>query len=187
MKNITKYLQRIKKRVVLLLKKKNIPVISATVLLLVILILIPLIASKKINLFSSASTINSVLPANGTLTGNAAVVADSHVSGGQYVQLGSIPTSTSSAASSCTSYIANTPGGLNPWGGCWPGPNNTGYENAPGYPGSLTDCSNLVIQSNSTVKYCNFPHGINDASFADGTSAHNVIFTGDRFASNAVN
>jgi hypothetical protein len=32
----------------------------------------------------------------------------------------------SSAQASCSGVAANTPGGPDPWGGCWPGPGNTG-------------------------------------------------------------
>lgn len=38
----------------------------------------------------------------------------------------STTTSTSGTAGTCVG-AANTPGGPDPWGGCWPGPQNTGY------------------------------------------------------------
>jgi hypothetical protein len=57
---------------------------------------------------------------------------------------------------------------------------NTGYENAPGYPGRLTDCGSAV-QSNSTYKYCDFAGGL-----AIGNGLADVTFIGCRFASNAV-
>jgi hypothetical protein len=34
-----------------------------------------------------------------------------------------------------------------PPGSWFPGAANTGYQHAPGYPGHLTDCSNLAVQS----------------------------------------
>ena len=58
---------------------------------------------------------------------------------------------------------------------------NTGYENAPGYPGHLTDCSSLPIQSNTTYKFCDFPNGLRVGS--SGTTPVNVTFYGCRFAS----
>jgi hypothetical protein len=58
---------------------------------------------------------------------------------------------------------------------------NTGYQNAPGYPGHLTDCGNVTVQSNSTYKYCDFAGGL-----AIGNGVVDVTFIGCRFASNAV-
>ena len=63
----------------------------------------------------------------------------------------------------------------------FPGAANTGYEHAPGYPGRLTDCSNLAVQSGSTYKYCDFTDGL-----AIGNGVSGVTFIGCRFASNAV-
>ena len=56
-----------------------------------------------------------------------------------------IPTPTSAPASIPRGGVANQA--------------NTGYENAPGYPGHLTDCSSIPIQSNTTYKFCDFPDG----------------------------
>jgi len=66
-------------------------------------------------------------------------------------------------------------------GSGFPGPANTGYQHAPGYPGHLTDCSNLAVQSNSTYKYCDFTDGLDI-----GNGVVDVTFIGCRFASNAV-
>jgi hypothetical protein len=66
----------------------------------------------------------------------------------------------------------------------FPDATNTGYENAPGYPGHLTECANIVIRSNSTYKYCDFPDGLYIG--AAGTHPTNIQFIGCRFASNAV-
>lgn len=66
---------------------------------------------------------------------------------------------------------------------------NTGYQNAPGYPGSLTNGTSLSLADNTTYSFYDFSEtgtAINDASFASGTSATGVTFIGCRFASNAV-
>lgn len=60
-----------------------------------------------------------------------------------------------------------------------PGLSNTGYQNAPGYPGSpslLTDGSALTLTSNTTYNNYNFPHG------PPTISVNNVTFVGCRFA-----
>jgi hypothetical protein len=61
------------------------------------------------------------------------------------------------------------------------GASNTGYQHAPGYPGHLTDCSNLAVQSHGTYKYCDFNGGL---EIPNGVV--DVTFIGCRFASNAV-
>jgi chitodextrinase len=66
----------------------------------------------------------------------------------------------------------------------FPGATNTGYENAPGYPGSLKDCDRIVIRSDSTYQYCNFSDGLSVGSANKHLT--NVRFVGCRFASNAV-
>ena len=65
----------------------------------------------------------------------------------------------------------------------WPDATNTGYVNAPGYPGSLATFSGS-IQSNTTYSFQNFTSGAGIGS----SSVHptNVTFIGCRFASNAV-
>lgn len=64
----------------------------------------------------------------------------------------------------------------------WPDATNTGYRNAPGYPGSLTTYSSGAIQSNTTYQYQVFPGGM---SIGDsGTHPVNVTFVGCRFISN---
>jgi hypothetical protein len=66
----------------------------------------------------------------------------------------------------------------------FPGPTNTGLRNAPGYPGSLTDCSSLIIKSNTTYRFCDFP----DELFIGSATklVENVTFVGCRFASHKV-
>lgn len=66
---------------------------------------------------------------------------------------------------------------------------NTGYQNAPGYPGSLTNWPGGGLNNNTTYSYFNFSSSgtaILNASFTSGTSATGVTFVGCRFASNAV-
>jgi hypothetical protein len=94
MEQIKKQINRIKHLLVLRYKQKNIPVIIITIVLLLILILLPLIASRKINIFSNASSINSVYPSGGTLSGNVSIVSDANAPGGNYVQLGTVATPT---------------------------------------------------------------------------------------------
>jgi len=75
----------------------------------------------------------------------------------------------------------------------WPDASNTGYKNAPGYPGSLTTYSKTAIAgvacsgpitSGKTYSFCNFTDGLGVGSAASPVS--NVTFFGCRFASNAV-
>lgn len=65
----------------------------------------------------------------------------------------------------------------------WPNASNTGYRNAPGYPGALTRFSG-TIQSNQTYRYVNF----DDGCYIGSSSSHpvNVSFIGCRFASNSI-
>ena len=76
--------------------------------------------------------------------------------------------------------------GLNQWepNEGYPDQANTGYENAPGYPGSLTGCSGLTIRSNETYKFCNFSNGLDVGN--SSTVLTNVTFIGCRFANNSV-
>jgi hypothetical protein len=60
------------------------------------------------------------------------------------------------------------------------GASNTGYRNAPGYPGSLTGFSGRV-ESNKTYKFMEFAGGVGIPS-----GVTNVTFIGCRFTSNAV-
>jgi hypothetical protein len=62
--------------------------------------------------------------------------------------------------------------------GDWPGPKNTGYKNAPGYPGSLKTCP-TPIKSNTTYSFCDFPGGVDVGSRDNPVS--NVKFFGTRF------
>lgn len=105
----------------------------------------------------------------GTRTGNASILTDSGASGGSAVKF------SAAGSSSCPNSNFNTPGGPDPWGGCWPGPGNTGYTAAPGYPGSLTNFTG-TLQSNTTYSFKRFPAG-----FTIGPEISNVTFYGCRF------
>jgi peptidoglycan hydrolase-like protein with peptidoglycan-binding domain/chitodextrinase len=60
----------------------------------------------------------------------------------------------------------------------WPNSTNTGYRNAPGYPGSLHACSG-PIQSNTTYSFCDFNGGVSVGTRDAPVS--NVTFYGSRF------
>ena len=64
---------------------------------------------------------------SGTVSGPASIVVDSTASGTHAVKFGNGATTASCPAA------ANTPGGADFWGGCWPGAFNTGYPH--GLPG----------------------------------------------------
>jgi hypothetical protein len=70
-----------------------------------------------------------------------------------------------------TSTNPTTPGGF-------PSAANTGYQNAPGYPGQLTGCG-TNLRAGATYQYCDFPDGLD-------VNRPNVTFIGCRFASNSV-
>ena len=59
-----------------------------------------------------------------------------------------------------------------------PNSTNTGYRNAPGYPGSLHTCA-TPIQSNTTYSFCDFSGGVDVGSPTNHLS--NVTFIGCRF------
>lgn len=91
----------------------------------------------------------------GVRTGNVALVSDASASGSSVVKFGQAQTASCIGA-------ANTPGGPDPWGGCWPGPQNTGYpKGLPGdtrmpvtltnYTGATTIRSCGVVIDSKTV------------------------------------
>src|SRR5580765_5865655 len=67
------------------------------------------------------------------------------------------PTSTTSSSSTTPPVVAaancvgaaNTPGGPDPWGGCWPGPQNTGYPH--GLPGDTRKPVTLTTYTGPTT------------------------------------
>jgi hypothetical protein len=82
---------------------------------------------------------------------------------------------------SCSAPLQSSGGGGGAADGIpagWPNSTNTGYRNAPGYPGSLHACSG-PIQSNTTYSFCDFSGGL----FVGSSSApvSNVTFYGSRF------
>ncbi|MGH9119355.1 MAG: right-handed parallel beta-helix repeat-containing protein [Acidimicrobiales bacterium] len=66
----------------------------------------------------------------------------------------------------------------------WPNATDTGYANAPGYPGRLTECEG-PIESGKTYRFCNFDDGVSVGTTSLGR-VNDVTFYGCRFASNAV-
>ena len=91
------------------------------------------------------------------------------------------PTATATPTPTATATVSPTPTATVVAG--FPDASNTGYRNAPGYPGSLTTFTG-TIQSNTTYRFMNFPGGL-----AVGSSSNhpvNVTFYGCRFATNSV-
>lgn len=98
----------------------------------------------------------------GTIAGNASVASDTNASGGQAVKFAG-----ASSGGACTNDLS-----------CWPNDSNTGYQNAPGYPGtrgvadktkltkasaSSTACP-LQFESNKTYQFCYYPNGMSIGS-----------------------
>jgi hypothetical protein len=118
----------------------------------------------------------SIEAENGSISTPATQITDSSASGGKAVQFGS---------TACTNNVS-----------CWPNASNTGYQNAPGYPGTkgvadptkLTTASSssstcpTTFQSNHTYSFCHYT-GV--GNFVGNPSAHlsNVHFIGDLFES----
>jgi hypothetical protein len=100
-------------------------------------------------------------------------------------QAASSPSPTSSPPSTPGSSPTPIPSSSSGPPSGFPDATNTGYENAPGYPGSLKDCNSVVIRSNTTYQFCDFSHGLTVGSA--GYHPTNVTFIGCRFASNLVN
>jgi hypothetical protein len=100
----------------------------------------------------------------GVISTTAAVVAGSY----------SLTVSATNAAGSGTGTASIVAAAV----GARPGPTNTGYVNAPGYPGSLT-AAPATIQSNTTYSFRSFNGGAFIGSAASPVS--NVTFYGCRF------
>lgn len=92
--------------------------------------------------YAATNTFHSGQVESGTRSGNVAVVSDASASGSSIVKFGEAP-----SAAGCVG-AANEPGGPDPWGGCWPGPQNTGYPQ--GLPG---DSRTPVTLTNYTGPY----------------------------------
>lgn len=74
------------------------------------------------------------------------------------------PTPTPIPAGNCVG-AANTPGGADPWGGCWPGPQNTGYPS--GLPGDTrTPVTLTPYNGPTTIRSCGV---VIDSKLVDST------------------
>lgn len=91
--------------------------------------------------YAATNTYSSQEAESATRSGNVALVSDSSASGSSAVKFGTTQTANCVGA-------ANEPGGPDPWGGCWPGPQNTGYPH--GLPG---DTRTPVTLTNYTGPY----------------------------------
>lgn len=105
---------------------------------------------------------------HGAWVAMAAVIATLVGTGVVGVPGGGSPTPTPTPTETATATPTPTP----PAG--WPGPDDTGYRNAPGYTGSLTTASSgsstcpTTFQSNHTYSFCRYPEGADIGS----SSAH---------------
>ena len=64
----------------------------------------------------------------------------------------------------------------------WPDATNTGYRNAPGYPGALTPYPGSTVSSNTTYSFYWFDSATTFGSIgANGSPVSNVTFIGCRF------
>ncbi|QQS20306.1 hypothetical protein IPL85_02570 [Candidatus Saccharibacteria bacterium] len=92
----------------------------------------------------AANVYTSLETESGTVA-TAIVVGDASASGGQAVKFG--------AAGSCT-YAGHVPDGTDGFGGCWPGPNNTGVPDGTtltNYTGPCTITTNNTVIDAKTV------------------------------------
>jgi hypothetical protein len=114
----------------------------------------------------AATPFLSLEPENGTLAGTASKVTDTIASGGSAIKFGSAQTGTCAGA-------ANTPGGADPWGGCWPGP-ATGVDMSQ-CPGGLTASGSLNITTAGTTISCKNITGRVDTNAANITIKNSKI------------
>ena len=118
---------------------------------------------------------------SGTKTGNQSTISDATASGGSAVKFGQ-------ASGGCSTTNPWAPGGPDPWGGCWPGPDNTGVPagtTLTAYTGSCTitanntvidsknvQCSPLTVQaSNVTITKSLLFGGVNIPSSSCGSAS----------------
>lgn len=91
---------------------------------------------------------------SGTLAGGAIVTSVTSQSGGGAVKFVAAATPTPTAGA-CPVSVPNTPGGPDPWGGCFPGPSNTGVPagtTLSAYAGTMTiTVANTVIDSKTVT------------------------------------
>lgn len=135
----------------------------------------------------ASSNIVSYMLSDALISNGAVVVSRSDAVGGKMIQFNAsapTPTPSPSPSPSPPPPPVPTPTPPPPSSSGFPDSTNTGYKNAPGYPGSLHGCS-TAIQSNTTYNFCDFPGGV----FVGSASAHvtNVTFHGCRFHGVAVN
>ena len=142
------------------INKKLVPAIAVA--------LVVMVAGYWFVLSSAAGFFASTEPEQGTASGNALVVNDSSAYGGKAVQFNAPSTPPPPQTGDC---LASNK--------CWPNASNTGYKNAPGYPGSLATFSGSV-QSNTTYSFKYFPGGLDIPP-----GVNNVTFIGCRFTSNS--
>ncbi len=126
-------------------KTRALAVMAATILL----------AAVVVRSFA-AGPLAAFEPETGTLSAGAVTQSVSGASGSGVVKFAAgttpSPTPTSTPTSGCATATANVPDGPDPFGGCWPGPSNTG-PSAPeasmaNYAGSCTvSTANTVIDS----------------------------------------
>lgn len=85
----------------------------------------------------------------GVVSGGAESIADTTASGGQLVKFGS-----SVPGGGCETTVQFVPGGPDPWGGCWPGNNNTGVPagtTLTNYTGPCTITANNTVINARTI------------------------------------
>ncbi len=102
-------------------------------------------------------------PESGSISAPASAISDGSASGGSAVNF----TLGGGSTTPCTDKLS-----------CWPGAHNTGYQWAPGYPGTpgVPDKTKLTtasasstacptkLQSNKTYKFCYYPNGLSIGS-----------------------
>ncbi len=90
---------------------------------------------------------------------NTTTVTDATASNNSYVQFDATPAPPPPPPTGSCTGAANTPGGSDGKGGCFPGPNNTGYRNAPNCQGVTRTNFTGTITSNMTISCKDFPSG----------------------------
>ena len=159
---------------------KRIAIIAAVAVTVALFVSMSLFAAT--NIFSS----NEIEA--GTRSGNSSAVTDGTASGGTAVKFGVV-------AGGCSVSTPFTPGGPDPWGGCWPGPDNTGVPTGTtltNYTGSCTittnnttinarniNCEPLKIQaSNVTITNSLITGGIDIPTAYCGSASLTLIDSG---------
>ena len=113
--------------------------------LIVVAVLLIFTAAISTVVYAATNVFGDYEAEAGTRTANAAAVTDTSASHGQAVKFG---------ATLACSGAAFTPGGPDPWGGCWPGPDNTGVPSGTtltNYTGSCTITVNGTVIDARTV------------------------------------